>query len=273
MKRLLFILMLCLIIGAAEATTVTVGSSSFNTYTDVTVTADTLTNGLAGYEATLSVANGSLAEIQSITFPAWADLTSTTAMPSGNVTIQGADTHSLVEAGATGTVIATVNLHSLDDGSTTLGVSFASMDDDLGGAIAPTSSNGTITVAMIQGLHFSAPGAVPTVIPTTVGQYYDDIAAGNLSWAWSIGPIVPEPLVDIFGGGEFAWRLVWFFVFAVLFVIMFGRQKNVMIPMLVAWVAMFFMIERFPQSEQWMVVAACYASAMGVIAYWVISKR
>lgn len=263
--------MLCLIIGAAEATTVTVGSSSFNTYTDVYVTADSFTNGLAGYEGTLTVANSSLAEIQSITFPSWAELTSTTALPSNTVTIQAADTHSLVEAGATGTVIATVKLHSLDDGATTLGVSFASMDDDLGGAIGPASSNGTITVAVIQGLHFSAPA--PTVIPTTVGQYYDEISAGNLSWAWSIGPIVPEPMVDILGGGELAWRLMWFFVFAVLFVIMFGRQKNVLIPMLVAWVAMFFMIERFPQSEQWMVVAACYASAMGVIVYWVISKR
>lgn len=272
MRKLFIILLLCLIIvNTAGATTVTVGSSSFNTYTDVYVTADTFTNGLAGYEGTLTVANSSLAEIQSITFPSWADLTSTTALPSDAVTIQAADTHSLVEAGATGTVIATVKLHSLDDGATTLGVSFASMDDDLGGAIAPTSSNGTVTVAMIQGLHFSA--SAPTVIPTTVGQYYDDIAAGNLSWAWSIGPIVPEPLVDVFGGGEFGWRVVWFAVFGVLFIVMFGRQKNILIPMLVAWLTMFFVIERIPQAEQWMVIALCYASAVGVIVYWVISKR
>ena len=50
-------------------------------------------------------------------------------------------------------------------------------------------------------------------------------------------------------------------------------QKNILIPMLVAWLTMFFVIERIPQAEQWMVIALCYASAVGVIVYWVISKR
>ena len=115
-------------------------------------------------------------------------------------------------------------------------------------------------------------GTGVTVIPTTIGQYYAEINSSNLSWV-VIGAVVPKPLVDIFGGNELAWRIVWFSVFGICFIIMFGRQKNVLIPMLVAWLTAFFMIERFPQEGVGIFTAFLYASAMGVILYWVISKR
>ena len=115
-------------------------------------------------------------------------------------------------------------------------------------------------------------GTGVTLIPTTVGQYYTSINSSNLSWV-VIGAIVPQPLVDIFGGGEFGWRVVWFSVFGVMFIVMFGRQKNILIPMLVGWLTAFFIIERIPLEEQWMFTAFLYAAAIGVIMYWVISKR
>ena len=128
-----------------------------------------------------------------------------------------------------------------------------------------------ITPAVAVNLTFSNMTGV-TVIPTTVGQYYSEINSSNLSWV-VVGSIVPKPLVDVFGGGEFGWRVVWFATFGVLFVVMFGRQKNILIPMLVGWMVAFFSVERFPQEQQWMFTAFLYAAAVGVFMYWIISKR
>lgn len=111
-----------------------------------------------------------------------------------------------------------------------------------------------------------------TVIPTTVGQYYDEIQSSNLSWA-VIGPIVPEPLVDAFGGGEFAWRVVWFAVFGVLIITMFGRQRNVLIPLMATWIFAFFMVERFTQEGVHMMYALMIAATMGLIVYIAVSRR
>ena len=273
------LLVLCILVvaPAIAATTITVGSSSFNTYTDVYLTADSFPNGLAGYSGTLTVADPTKAEIQSVTHPSWALIHTTGAVPAGSVTISGLDTGSAVQSGATGTVIATVRLRAIGSGATTLGVAFASMDDDVGGAIAPATVAGPVTVTVMQGLTFSGAGA-PTLSTQDIGKYYDEIEASNLSWAFAIGPIVPEPLVDMLstagiGSKEQAWRIVWFAVFGVMFLIMFLRQRNVLIPIIVMWVVAFFVVENTPDGLKWMISAFAYASAIGIIVYFAISRR
>lgn len=135
--------------------------------------------------------------------------------------------------------------------------------------ILPVLLVGLVQSAAAVNLTFS--GSV-TVIPTTVGHYYDEIGTTNLSWV-SIGEIVPKPLVDVFGGNEFAWRLTWFSVIGILFVIMFGRQRNVIIPLLVSLVMAFFMVERFTAEGTHIMYAFMIAAAMGVIVYMAISRR
>lgn len=124
----------------------------------------------------------------------------------------------------------------------------------------------------VSAVNLTFSNSTPTLIPTTVGQYYTDINASNLSWV-VIGAIVPEPLVDTFGGGEFGWQLVWLIVFGTLFVIMFGRQKNVIIPLLAFLVAAFFILTVIPQEFRWMAYACATAAAMGVIFYLAVSRR
>lgn len=271
---LLLTLVLCVLATtpAAAATTVTVGSSSFNTYTDVYLTADSFPNGLAGYSGTLTVADPTKAEIQSVTHPSWALYYTTGAVPASSVTISALDTGSAVQTGATGTVIATVRLRAIDSGATTLGVAFTSMDDDFGGAIAPATVAGPVTVTVMQGLHFSGAGA-PTLSTQDIGKYYDEIEASNLSWAFAIGPIVPEPMVDMFGGGNLGWRIVWFSVFGVMFVAMFARQRNILIPLLMTWLTAFFVLEHTPEGLKGILIAFAYASAIGIIVYFAISRR
>lgn len=269
---IILLLLIAIAPPVAAATTVTVGSSSFNTYTDVYVTADSFTSGLSGYSGTLTVADPTKAEILSVTHPTWAIIHTTGAVPASSVNISGIDTGSMVQSGATGTQLVQVRLRAIDSGATTLGVTFASMDDDFGAAIGPATAPGTVTVTVMQGLHFSGAGA-PTLAPVTIGQYYDEIEASNLSWAFAIGPIVPEPLVDMFGGGDMGWRLVWFTVFGVMFLIMFARQRNILIPVSMIMLTSFFLIENTPEELKGVITMLTYASFAGIIIYFAISRR
>ena len=272
MLAILLLLLIAIAPPVAAATTITVGSSSFNTYTDVYVTADSFTSGLSGYSGTLTVADPTKAEILSVTHPSWALIHSTGAVPASSVNITGLDTGSSVQSVAIGTQLVQVRLRGIDSGATTLGVTFASMDDDFGAAIGPATAPGAVTVTVMQGLHFSGAGA-PTIAPVTIGQYYDEIEASNLSWAFAIGPIVPEPMVDMFGGGDFGWRVVWFAVFGVMFLILFGRQRNILIPVLMIFLTSFFIIENVPEELRGIITMLTYASFVGIIVYFAISRR
>lgn len=273
---IILLLLIAIAPPVAAATTVTVGSSSFNTYTDVYVTADSFTSGLSGYSGTLTVADPTKAEILSVTHPTWAIIHTTGAVPASSVNISGIDTGSMVQSGATGTQLVQVRLRAIDSGATTLGVTFASMDDDFGAAIGPATAPGTVTVTVMQGLHFSGAGA-PTLSTQDIGKYYDEIEASNLSWAFAIGPIIPEPLVDMLsqhtGSTDMAWRVLWFTVFGVMFVIMFARQRNVLIPVSMVMLVSFFMIDNIPEELKLMVTMLTYGSFAGIIIYFAISRR
>lgn len=137
--------------------------------------------------------------------------------------------------------------------------------------VSAPGSGPTPTPTVGGGLHFT--GNV-TLIPTSnASQYYDTIMAGNMTMG-EIGAIIPQPLVDALGGGDAGWGLLYFIVFGTAFLILFGRQKNVLIPGLVFILASFFFIQYVLSEELvWIAYALCAAALTGVIVFIALGRR
>lgn len=102
------------------------------------------------------------------------------------------------------------------------------------------------SVHAAENLTFS--GVPPTVIPATFGQYYDNISEGDHRWV-SIGNVVPRPFVDYFGeNSELGWQVFFLILIGSMFVILFGRQANVILPVLLFIISGVFILEMIPTS-------------------------
>jgi hypothetical protein len=145
MKRLFLIFLLgALFISVTAATTITVPACEVRTYKEVIVSSDACANGLSGYNLTFSVADPTKAEITEVSFPSWATISTCGALPASSVTCTAADLDAQVQAGSS-CQLATVRVRSIAAGDTTLGVYANTFDDDVGGAISPSLSNGTLS--------------------------------------------------------------------------------------------------------------------------------
>ncbi|ERH11539.1 MAG: hypothetical protein J07HB67_00547, partial [halophilic archaeon J07HB67] len=122
------------------------GSTDGGTVT-AAVELDTAPNGLAGYELTVSVGDGSVAEIATASYPTL-DLTQSPAIADDGtaVTLEATDTGADAEPGATGVQLAAFDLDPQGTGETELTVVVSAMDDDSGGKIEPQTVAGTLTV-------------------------------------------------------------------------------------------------------------------------------
>lgn len=145
MKYLIIGILIMALVGVAGAVTVSCNDVEVRTYQETAVTLDAAAAGLSGYNMTIAVADPTKAEITSVTFPSWAVINTCGSTPASSVTCTAADLNSQVQAGATNTNLCTVRLRSIASGATTCGITVNSMDNDVGGAIAPTIDNGTIT--------------------------------------------------------------------------------------------------------------------------------
>jgi hypothetical protein len=149
MKQLVLLLAILLIVCIGSAATissspvnVTLGSTGIST-----ILLNTAPNGLAGCNVTVTIINTSVANIAGISFDTWASPHSNTGVPSNTVTFTEADFGNQKQAGASNIVLAFVTLNGLALGSTTLQVTVNACDDDLGGAINPSVSNGAIIIS------------------------------------------------------------------------------------------------------------------------------
>lgn len=109
--------------------------------------------------------------------------------------------------------------------------------------------------------------ALPTVLPTTFGHYWQMIDRSNKSLPIFMG-VIPRPFVDYFGeDSTLGWQVFYLMIFGVGFLVMFGRQRNVIIPMLVFMIAGYFIIQLIPSEMQSLAYGLCIVCAMGVIFY------
>ncbi len=148
---ILAILAFCMVIpGTVSAATISFAPSSAavdagNT-ANITLVIDSLPEGLAGYDAVVAISDPAVAEISSVSFPAWASLSDVTGAPSSSVTLNAVDLNRNVESGATGIELATITIRGKGPGSATISVGQAAADADGGDAIETTSNPGSITV-------------------------------------------------------------------------------------------------------------------------------
>jgi len=273
MKRIIFItaLLLVLLVSTATATTITVPASEVRTYNEVTVSTSSCTNGLSGYNLTFSVANVSLAEITEVSFPSWAIISTCGSLPASSVTCTAADLNGEVQAGDAAQ-LATVRVHSLARGDTTLGVVANSFDDDVGGAIAPTVANGTLS-----SLTSARYMAAATFTPVSTQAYYDIWTAmgGNsspeteaesmINWTAFLGATL-EPYTLLIG------QLAFVIIFAIPFVLMWLMQMD-MTPAAVAGIIIGGFMLGFLPEEYSLLAGILVVLAALAIVYSLMKER
>jgi hypothetical protein len=163
------LILLCSLAAGVAATTIIAESGTMaaaGETRDFTITADSLPDGLSGYNMTMSLTNPGIAEIVGFTRPTWsppiAGFKMNSTVPADSLWIKAADFGDAVTPGATDVILATVLVRGDATGTTNLTVSVTFMDPDGPGApIVPAIQQGVITIGT------PPPTTVPTTTPTT----------------------------------------------------------------------------------------------------------
>lgn len=271
MKHLFLILGLVLLVGMVSATTITVPDCEVRTYKDVVVSTSACTNGLSGYNLTFAVADPTKAEITEVAFPTWCTVSSCGSLPAGSVTCIAADLTGQVQSGDSAE-LAIVRLHSLAAGDTTLGVTANSFDDDVGGAISPSVSNGDVaskTSARVM--------AAATFTPVSTQAYSDiyNAIGGNVSpqnetaaainWT-ELGFASLEPYTLLIG------QLAFVIIFAIPFVLMWLMQQD-MTPAAVAGIIIGGFMLAFLPAEYSLLAGILTVLAVLAVIYSLLKER
>lgn len=273
MRRLALILLgLLLLVGAAAAAdtlTLPAADPSVNQHKDINVLLSA-ENGLSGYNITFTVENDTVARIASVTFPAWASLHSASTVPAANVTIVGADLGNQVTAPAN-TLIATLAIEGRAVGTTTITATVNQLDDDAGGTITPTITNGTITVTSSL-----RPPATSTIAPVSTALSVDLLGAIG-------GEEIPEPgdeaidwtaLIGATAGAYTAplGPLAYVIIFAIPFLMMWITQRDMTLPGIVGALLGLFIIIRLP-AEFHLVATTFIAISIVAVVYSLVKER
>jgi PKD repeat protein len=169
--------------GGGETTTVSFdplkSTASTGSTTTISLTLDSAPDGLSGYNLTVSLSDPSIAEILSVSFPAWANVHDTSTLPSGSVRMKAADLADGVKSGDTNTLLGTLTIRGDADGTCDIVVTVTKMDDDSGNSINPGTVSGTIEVTSI--IPLPGQSNSPTD-PDRDGAYEDLNGNGNIDF-------------------------------------------------------------------------------------------
>lgn len=105
-----------------------------------------LTDGLSGYNITISINDSSKVSISSISFPSWAILHSHSNLSSDSVRLKAADLNNQIESGTSNVILASITITSLDFGTTILDLTSIRIDDDDGYPIETETTDSFVTV-------------------------------------------------------------------------------------------------------------------------------
>ncbi len=137
---------------------------------------DSLPKGLSGYQIEVSLSDGSVGEIISVSYPSWASLTDTQGAPGDSVKVSAVDLNKQVENGTGRTTLATIRVRADSAGSTSLNVNVLRMDADGGDAISASTNGGQLTV---QGSATTAPTATTTPTAAATSNPTSNPSGGN----------------------------------------------------------------------------------------------
>lgn len=150
MKRyLVLLLLLSTLVFSVSATTITIGDgiTLVNQPTTIYLTADSFTQGLSGYNITLTVLDPTIAIISGVEFPSWATVSSYSTLPSYSVTIHAADIPEEIQSGSINVELIKVRITGKETGGvTSIQATINELDDDLGVAISYSVQGGSFVV-------------------------------------------------------------------------------------------------------------------------------
>lgn len=107
---------------------------------------DSVPDGLAGYNLTLSLRDAEIGEIMNISAPAWASLSRISEVPGDSVWISSVDLGSSVNPDAEDVLLGEVTVRGDAEGSTELAIIEARVDDDSGNLMTIVTEPATLTV-------------------------------------------------------------------------------------------------------------------------------
>jgi parallel beta-helix repeat protein len=119
---------------------------SINSKRKINLTLDHVPFGLSGYNISIELSNGTVAEIISIDYPEWATLSSNSSLPGNSVWLKASDLSNLIQNGATNVTLATLTVRGDTGGTSRILISVASMDDDIGNEINPDTAMSIVEV-------------------------------------------------------------------------------------------------------------------------------
>jgi hypothetical protein len=114
--------------------------------TGIVISADSLPEGLAGYNFTVTIDDPNVAEIVGIEYPAWVTLTENSSLPGTFVYLKALDGDEAVQAGATEVVLVTLTVMGKEAGNASFTLGIDRLDDDTGTAIEASLETGTLKV-------------------------------------------------------------------------------------------------------------------------------
>ena len=114
-------------------------------------------------------------------------------------------------------------------------------------------------------LYFTT-GALSTspINQTNYGQYFQNVQ-NNLSDPQQAIASVPLPIVDAFGGGSMGWALVFTIIFGTAFIILWIRQENIILPIMVACLGASVVLYTIQADFVWIIFAVAAIGFGGAI--------
>lgn len=116
------------------------------TSAQVTLWLNEAPEGLAGYDMVVSLGNPGTSEIASVTYPSWGKLAKDPPVPNQSVVLSAVDVERQVQNGSARVELATITVHGISPGTTTVGIARANFDADGGNALIPAADTLTVTV-------------------------------------------------------------------------------------------------------------------------------
>jgi hypothetical protein len=123
-----------------ESTTINEGMEA-----RVKIILDSAPKGLSGYNITVSLRNGEVADILRVEFPEWARFTRS-SIKDDSIRLRAVDLEKKIEPGATNVILATVIFGNTRQGESLIDLTVIRIDDDDGNPITPSIEPGRLTV-------------------------------------------------------------------------------------------------------------------------------
>ncbi len=144
----------------------------------ISIIADQFPTGLSGYNLTVSLSDGSIADIVNVTFPSWAAVHDEGSFPGDTVWVKAVDLSAKIQAGATEVELCTLEIGGESAGNSDITIVVTQCDTDSGESLSPMVSDGEIIVIG------DSPSPTPTPPPSSTTFSFSpaeaSVETGNL---------------------------------------------------------------------------------------------